>query len=151
MQSVTFPQANAIIAKDQKEYQPLHAYVNRGVSSIPVTVCMQLSPDELKQINETGQLWITQLTFGYAYSPLMLDVRNPFEPVADKEPIFFEEAREFTQEDFDKLKRQRIDEMDKVRKSYLTGHDEPIISTDTKCGTHHVAGKWADENKEGSV
>ena len=41
--------------------------------------CFQLEPEELKQIQETGKIWITQLTFGRPSTPIMETLINPFE------------------------------------------------------------------------
>ncbi len=70
MKSVTFEEANVKIAEHQEEYETLHAYADDLRYS--VAFCFELNKEELKEINETGKLWIKQLTFGRNMQPIAL-------------------------------------------------------------------------------
>lgn len=43
-------------------------------NSQPVTVVFELSKDELQQIKETKQIWVTTLTFGTPYQPIRMEL-----------------------------------------------------------------------------
>ena len=56
MKSKKFKQANVEIAKNQDEFQTLHAnYDENGT----VTTCFKLDKEEIKQVNETGEIYLT--------------------------------------------------------------------------------------------
>lgn len=78
MESIDFPQANIAIAKDQPQYRTLYAHFATNDPMRRATACMKLSPEEIAEVNRTGQLWITQCTFGNPYAPMHMDTRNPF-------------------------------------------------------------------------
>lgn len=76
MSPVQFPQANAVIAKDQPEYLPLpsHASPNRKV----ITSCWELTDDELETVLMTRRIFVSQLTFAQPLQPLVLQTK--FDP-----------------------------------------------------------------------
>lgn len=89
MESVDFKQRNAEIAKDQPQYRTLFAhicerFINEYFREIHKTVCFKLDPEELKQVNETGCIWLTQVSFrelphpAPAYTPIKCTTLNPF-------------------------------------------------------------------------
>ena len=41
------------------------------------TFAMKLSPEEIKELTETGVLWFTQLTFGQGFQPIRLSTQKP--------------------------------------------------------------------------
>lgn len=68
MKSVEFPEVNVRIAESQEEYQTLPAHHDPQEGSM--TFCFELEPDELKQIAETGKIYIKQLTFNKPMQPI---------------------------------------------------------------------------------
>ena len=82
MQPLNFDGANDVFDAKQPEYIPLPAEY-RGGKSGEILTCWELSPDELKRIQETGKLWLGVLTFGQPLQPVYLAVEKP-EPY-DKE------------------------------------------------------------------
>lgn len=82
MQPLNFDGANVVYGAKQPEYVPLPAEY-RGGKSGEILTCWELSPDELKRVQETGKLWLGVLTFGQPLQPVYLAVEKP-EPY-DKE------------------------------------------------------------------
>jgi hypothetical protein len=77
---VRFPEANAILAMSQEEYEPLPVY--RAPDG--QTICaFRLSPSELEEIAKTRTLWISVLTFNKPFQPIGLSTQKPF---ADTKP-----------------------------------------------------------------
>ncbi len=72
MKAVDFEERTSLIAEDQEEYQTLPAHYNPDEGSL--TFCMELDPDELKRVQETGRIWLKQLTFGKPMNPISLSV-----------------------------------------------------------------------------
>lgn len=93
MDAIEFPQQTFILAKDQPEYIPLPVHVryyqdeegnllHRGDNNpIPqeMTCCFKLTPEEIEEINRTGQLWHTQCVQGDLFHPIRMTTKNPFE------------------------------------------------------------------------
>ena len=82
MQPLNFDGANVVFGAKQPKYIPLPAEY-RGGKSGEILTCWELSPDELKRVQETGKLWLGVLTFGQPLQPVYLAVEKP-EPY-DKE------------------------------------------------------------------
>lgn len=82
MQPLNFDGANVVFGAKQPEYIPLPAEY-RGGKSGEILTCWELSPEELKRLQETGKLWLGVLTFGQPLQPVYLAVDKP-EPY-DKE------------------------------------------------------------------
>lgn len=89
MESIDFKQRNAEIAKDQPQYRTLFAhicerFINEFFREVHKTVCFKLDPEELKQVNDTGCIWLTQVSFrevpqpAPAYTPIRCTTLNPF-------------------------------------------------------------------------
>lgn len=76
MEPVNFEAANVVFGANQPEYKPLPAEMRPGQSGEIVT-CWELSPDELKQIQETGKIWVSLLTFGQPLQPVLVSVDKP--------------------------------------------------------------------------
>lgn len=72
MKSIHFPEVNAVIGKGQPQYEPLFSYINRNDVAIPATICLELSEEEISDIVKTKKVWLTQLTFGNPYAPILL-------------------------------------------------------------------------------
>lgn len=73
---VQFPGANAVLARDQDEYEPLPIYAF-GDAEGRVAFCCRLSDAEIADIVATRSLWIQQLTFGKAFQPMALTTHRP--------------------------------------------------------------------------
>ncbi len=88
MKAKDFPEANIKIAKDQQEYQTLPAkntlFTEKDESGneIPVTIesvmCFELDEAELKQVQDTGCIWlkIYRPVIDY-FHPIGIDVLKP--------------------------------------------------------------------------
>lgn len=77
MQPLNFDGANIVFGANQPEYQPLPAeFVGRPEIG-QINTCWELSPDELKQIQETGKIWVSILTFGQPLQPVLVSVDKP--------------------------------------------------------------------------
>ena len=86
MEPVNFEAANVVFGANQPEYKPVPA--ERRIPKRTdrffgeVLTCWELSPEEIKQIQETGKIWLSMLTFGQPLQPVLLSVDKP-EPYCD--------------------------------------------------------------------
>lgn len=76
MEPVDFETANVVFGANQPEYIPLPAEY-RGGKSGEILTCWELSPDELKRVQETGKIWLAVLTFGHTMQPVIVSVDKP--------------------------------------------------------------------------
>lgn len=76
MEPKKFDGANCVYGANQPEYQDLPAQ-RYGGSLGQVVTCWQLSPEELQKVQETGEIWLSLLTFGNPLQPVMLTVEKP--------------------------------------------------------------------------
>lgn len=102
MTSITFPQQNLELAKDQPEYNTLNVFVEshevmhvtadgKGMAGngsteaakkvVPwsMTACFELSDEEIEEIIQTRKIWYKQMLFGNQFHPMMLMAKSPFE------------------------------------------------------------------------
>lgn len=70
MEPINFKGANVVYGKDQPEYLPLPA--KKRDARGEVITCWQLSPEELKKVQETGVIWCSILTFNQPLQPILL-------------------------------------------------------------------------------
>lgn len=70
MTATEFPEVNLRIAEHQEEYQTLPVFLDQSQPEMPVTMCFELDEEELKQVKETGKIWVTIQTFGKPFSPI---------------------------------------------------------------------------------
>lgn len=77
MKPLNFEGANIVFGANQPEYQPLPAERVGKPAMGQVNTCWELSPDELKQIRETGKIWVSLLTFGQPLQPVLISVDKP--------------------------------------------------------------------------
>ena len=77
MQPLNFDGANIVFGANQPEYQPLPAEHVGKPETGQINTCWELSPDELKQIQETGKIWVSILTFGQPLQPVLVSVDKP--------------------------------------------------------------------------
>lgn len=73
---VTFPECNVVLGMSQDDYAPLQAY---RAPDGQVICAFRLSPQELKEIQETRTLWVSTLTFNNPFQPIGLSTQCPFE------------------------------------------------------------------------
>ena len=78
MQPIKFSQQTHTLVDFQPQYEPFPVHIDQTDPATPMTCCFQLSPEELAEINATGQLWYTQSTFGNSFQPVCLSTQNPF-------------------------------------------------------------------------
>lgn len=77
MKPIKFDGINAVFGANQPEYQPLPAERVGKPKTGQVNTCWELSKDELKQIRETGKIWVSLLTFGQPLQPVLISVDKP--------------------------------------------------------------------------
>ena len=77
MEPITFDGANIIYGANQPEYKPLPAEWRGKPETGEIVTCWELSPDEIKRIQETGKIWLSVLTFGQPLQPVLLAVDKP--------------------------------------------------------------------------
>ena len=77
MQPLNFDGANIVFGANQPEYQPLPAEFVGKPKTGQINTCWELSADELKQIQETGKIWVSILTFGQPLQPVLVSVDKP--------------------------------------------------------------------------
>lgn len=82
MEPIKFEGANVVFGANQPEYMPLPAQIVNGRSGQVIT-CWKLTTDELKRIQETGELWLSVLTFNQPLQPVNLSTEKP--PIFDAE------------------------------------------------------------------
>jgi hypothetical protein len=73
---VQFPEANAVLARDQGEYEPMAVHIFAGEEG-RIACCFRLSPSEIDEIQRTATLWVQQLTFGRRFQPIALSTKRP--------------------------------------------------------------------------
>lgn len=78
MEAIEFEGQSTVLAKDQPQYQPLPVHIGTEEDGYPLTACFKFSPEELAQINETGVIWVGQLTFGKLLQPIRISTQKPF-------------------------------------------------------------------------
>lgn len=79
MKPVDFPGTNVLFAKEQPEYIPLPAMRIPDDPQGLIITKWELSPDELKRIQETGTIHLSVLTFNQPLQPVLLTVDLPTE------------------------------------------------------------------------
>lgn len=77
MKSIDYPEATIAVAKDQPQYNTLYAFIGNTAERQTV-VCMELTEQELKEINENKKLWYMQCTHGNLFQPMSIHTKNPF-------------------------------------------------------------------------
>lgn len=77
MEATDFPGVNLRIAENQPEYETLPVHINREDPTTPTTMCFKLNQKELKQVTETGEIWLTMMTFGNNFHPIRMSCLKP--------------------------------------------------------------------------
>lgn len=65
--AIEFKGCNVTFAKNQPEYTPLPAMLLEDGMAV---TCWQFSPEELSEIQKTGKIYISQLTFNHPLQPV---------------------------------------------------------------------------------
>lgn len=74
-----FPEANVNFAADQKEeYYELPAFRDQAGN---VVTLWQLSDEEKARVLETGEIWLSTMTFNKPLQPVYLSTEKPLEPI----------------------------------------------------------------------
>lgn len=86
MEPIKFDGANVIYGANQPECIPLPAFRKENGE---IWTCWKLSPEDLKQIQETGVIWLSMLTFNQPLQPVLLSPDFPYktEPVEISDEI----------------------------------------------------------------
>ena len=70
MKPIKFPEQNAVFGENQRPlYEPLPAYRSPDGQ---VICCFELSEEEKQRVAETGQIWLSLLTFNPPLQPVYL-------------------------------------------------------------------------------
>lgn len=77
MEPIKFDGANVVFGANQPEYVPLPAERVGKHETGQINTCWALSPDELKKVQETGQIYVSLLTFGQPLQPVLVSVDKP--------------------------------------------------------------------------
>jgi hypothetical protein len=73
-----FKQTNVMIAEKQPQYETLPAHIHGINPEFPVTMSFKLNEEEIRQIIETGTIYITVLTFGKKLQAIVMTCLNPY-------------------------------------------------------------------------
>lgn len=73
MEPLKFPECNATFGEGQPQYKPLPALL---FPDGQVITCWQLSDEEKARVAETGQIWLSQLTFNRPLQPVLMTVEK---------------------------------------------------------------------------
>lgn len=77
MHLIEFPEHTTVIARDQKQYDPMPAHIDHADPMGRVTCCWQLTFFERVYLLFTGHLWHTIMTFRGPVQPQSLRVTKP--------------------------------------------------------------------------
>lgn len=80
MNLIKFPEVNIVYAENQPEYLPLPAFKYYDKEGT-IVCCWKLTPEEIKKVSETGEIWHNILTFGNDLQPQLLSTDKPEFPV----------------------------------------------------------------------
>lgn len=73
MKAKNFKEANVVYGENQPQYLPLPAHKTEEGQAI---FCFELDEEERKQIAETGELWVSLLTFNQPLQPILLTTKK---------------------------------------------------------------------------
>lgn len=77
MKPINFDGANVVFGAGQPEYQPLPAERVGKAQTGQINTCWEMDPDEIKKVQETGQIYVSLLTFGQPLQPVLVSVDKP--------------------------------------------------------------------------
>lgn len=86
MDPVEFDGCNTVFAKDQPQYRPLPAMVDREDPHGLTVICWKLTPAEIVAVMQTGIIWQSVCTFNQPLQPQCLQVAWPegMQPPAER-------------------------------------------------------------------
>lgn len=73
MKPKEFSEANVVYGKGQPEYKPLPAHKTEEGEAI---FCFELDEEERKRIAQTGELWVSLLTFNQPLQPIFITINK---------------------------------------------------------------------------
>ena len=76
MEAVNFPEVNVIIGEGQPQYKPLPVHYYDDGQAV---CCVKCTDEERRKIAETGEIWLSFMTFGRPFQPFYI--------TADKEDV----------------------------------------------------------------
>jgi len=79
---------NIVLGKNQKEYLELPAYYKTHSSRKEMVCAFKLTADEIKKVTETGIIYLSQITGGNLFQPVILSVHE--EDVYTREELLFD-------------------------------------------------------------
>ena len=129
MKAIQFEECNVEIAKNQKEYRTLPAFVDKEIGT--VTTCFELDNEELKQIRRTKKFWLTLLTFNKPLQPIQTTCLNPFQHIEESKPFKIFHKIETSLSFLDRLKILFGSKVRIESEIYVDGEVE-ILKTETK-------------------
>jgi len=75
---IIFEEANAVLAENQQDFNPLPVNINPELPEVPFTAMFVLTPEQLEMIKANeGRLYITQCTYGNAFHAISVDINKP--------------------------------------------------------------------------
>lgn len=77
MEPVKFDGVNVVFGENQPEYDQLPAERVGRPESGQIITCWEVSPEEIKRIQETGKIWLSVLTYGQPLHPVLLTTDKP--------------------------------------------------------------------------
>ena len=77
MEPIKFDGANIVFGANQPEYRPLPAERVGNAVVGQINTCWEFTPDEIKKVQETGQIYVSLLTFGQPLQPVLVSVDKP--------------------------------------------------------------------------
>lgn len=88
MEPIEFKEQTVVFAKDQPEYIPLPAHLEKGPEGY-ATSCWKLNDEEVELIGRTKKVWLRMMTFNKPLTPVYLTVRKNeiFNAIDDIEPV----------------------------------------------------------------
>ena len=73
MKPKKFQEANVVYGEGQPEYKPFPAHKTKEGQAI---FCFELDEAERKKIAETGELWVSLLTFNQPLQPIFITINK---------------------------------------------------------------------------
>jgi len=77
MEPIKFDGANVVFGENQPEYDPIPAERVGRPETGQINTCWELSPEEIKLVQETRKIWLSVLTFGQPLQPVLLTAEKP--------------------------------------------------------------------------
>ena len=72
LKPIEFEGHNIVLAKDQKEYQPLPAFYDRQSPYGHMLTCWELTDEDIEKLKESKRIWVSQMTFHKPFQPLIV-------------------------------------------------------------------------------